>query len=185
MNGSSNENNTAAVKKKKGRFNFIDLILILILVAVVATLIYVFSPESRIRDLFKDNEKKIQYTVEITNVDEKYIDLIKEGDVVGDSVTKSSIGKVEAVYAEGYTEFILEEATETNEEGTTVPKYSIGEREYPGKYNIIVTVVVTADFDENEGYTVNSTRIAVGEKMYLKFPGYVGEGYCIGIDKAK
>ena len=53
--------------------------------------------------------------------------------------------------------------------------------EYPDRYNVRVTIEATANFYEGKGYTVNSTRIAVGEKLSLKFPEFAGEGYCVNV----
>ena len=52
---------------------------------------------------------------------------------------------------------------------------------HDGKYNVIVTISADGEYKEGEGYSVNGRRIAVGEKMALRFPNYVGEGYCIAL----
>ena len=174
------ENTTDKVKKKKRvYFNFIDLVLILLIVALIGALVYIFSPVSWIRDLMQDHEKTIQYTVELQNVDEAYLNLIKENDIVGNAVTKDNIGTVTAVdYSNKYTEYVLVESKADSEDDA---KYSGKLVEYDDKYNVIITITVTADYDEGEGYSVNSTRIAVGEKLSLNFPDFVGTGYCIGL----
>ena len=56
--------------------------------------------------------------------------------------------------------------------------------EYPDKYNVIITISAEASYAAEKGYSVNGTRIAVGEKMSLRFPDYVGEGYCIGVERS-
>lgn len=178
MNNSSNGN--AAVKKKRsGRFNFIDFLLIIIAILIILTVIYVFAPFSWIKKLTSDQTRNIQYTVEISGVDEAFIDKIKENDVVVDSVSKNNMGTVVAVDSNNkYTElqYIVVENTES---GSSTIEGVLSE--YPGKYNLIITIYATADYNEGEGYYMNGSRIAVGEKMYLRFPDYVGEGYCIGL----
>ena len=42
-------------------------------------------------------------------------------------------------------------------------------------------IEATAVFNEGTGYTVNSTRIAVGERLSLKFPEYANVGYCVNV----
>ena len=169
-------------KKKKVYFNFIDLILILLIVALIGALVYIFSPVSWIRDLMQDHEKTIQYTVEIQNVDEAYLNLIKENDIVYNAVTKDTIGTVTAVdYNNKYSEYVLVENVDSEDNDVS---YSGKFVEYDDKYNVIITITVTTDYNEGEGYSVNSTRIAVGEKLSLNFPDFVGTGYCIGLSAA-
>jgi hypothetical protein len=45
----------------------------------------------------------------------------------------------------------------------------------------LVTITVLAEYTEGEGYSVGDRRIAVGEKMSLRFPNFAAEGYCIAL----
>ena len=183
MNENINGTHNGKSQKKKVRFNFIDLILIILAIALIAALVYIFSPVSWIKNMLLNHERTIQYTVEFQNVDEAFLDFIKENDVVGDSVTKGTIGTVTAVdYSGKYSEYKLVEVQQEID-GQVVTEYVGKMVEYPDKYNIIVTITVVADYTENEGYFVDSTRIAVGEKLSLKFPNYIGSGYCIGLNE--
>lgn len=180
----ANSGSTSSVKKKKfsGRFNFIDFILIVIVLLVIATVIYVFAPFSRLRDMTSSQSVTVQYTVEILGVEEAFIEKIKENDFVIDSVSKSGMGTVVAVdYNNKYTElqYVINENTE---DGTKKTEGVLAE--YPGKYNVIITISSKATYEAEKGYSVNGTRIAVGEKMPLRFPDYVGEGYCIGVERS-
>ena len=177
MNNSVNQASVSK-KKKSGRFNFIDLIFVLIILLAIATLVYIFSPVSFIEGLVNNESRTVQYTVEISKVDEDFINKIKENDTVVDSVSKNTIGTVTAVdYNTKYSELQLIETKlddgSVKKSGTLV--------EYPKKYNVIVTITANAEYSSGEGYTVNAKRIAVGEKMSLRFPDYICEGYCIGI----
>ena len=168
-----NDNNSSATKKtkRKGKFNFIDFLLVLIVLAIIATLVYVFLPTSLIKRVTSDKTLEMQYTVEILGVDEQFISNIVENDTVIDSVTKSNIGTVAAVdYSMQYTELAYDEENST---GVLTP--------ISGKYNIVVTISATAEYEEGIGYTVNGTRIAVGEKISARFPNYVCECYCISV----
>lgn len=181
MNGSVNTNqSTPSKKKKNGRFNFVDFTLILILVLTVGVLIYLFSPISIIKKWTEKDTKNIQYEVEITNVDEEFIDLIKADTPVGDAVTKGSLGTVTMVQSTKYIEYQTVEKINNDGENTTV-EYELVPVEYPNKYNLHVTITVSADYYKGTGYTVNSTRIAVGDKLALKFPNFKCEGYCVEI----
>ena len=159
-------------KKRTRRFNLIDALLILIALALVLALIYLFAPFSWIKNIATKDTQKIQYTVELLNVEETFIDKIQSNDVIVDSVSKNNLGTVTLVdYNTKYSELQY-----VNQQGVLV--------EYPNRYNVVVTVTATADYVSGEGYSVNGTRIAVGEKLFLRFPDFVSEGYCIGLVSA-
>ncbi len=175
-----NENNTSVAKvqkndkkadKKKGKFNFIDFLLILIVVILIASIVYVLMPSNWIKGMFADKSVDIEYSIEIIGVDEAFIENIKDNDIVLDGVSKANIGTVKAVT--DITQYTELKYNEVDKQGVLAP--------VEGKYNIIVTISATADYTEDQGYTVNGTRIAVGEKISARFPNYVCEGYCISV----
>lgn len=170
-----NENKTSAstVKKKakRGKFNLMDFLIIIVLLAVIALIVNSFFSTSFLKKITSDKTVEIQYAIEVQGVDEAYLRNISENDVVLDSVSKSDIGTVTAVdYSTQYTELVCNEEENV---GVLSP--------VAGKYNVIITVSATAQYKSGEGYTVNGTRIAVGEKINARFPNYVCEGYCISI----
>ena len=138
---------------------------------VIAILFQVFSPISLIKKLSSDQTKEIQYTVEFSGVDAEFVNRIKEDDLVIHSVSKNHMGTVVAVSTEPYYELHF---VDSEQKGRPV--------EHPEKLNLVVTVSVTAQYAEGSGYSVNSTRIAVGEKLALRFPDYAAEGYCIYLE---
>ena len=162
-------NESVVVKKKAYRFNILDVLLILLAIAIVFVAINIISPMSFIKKLQADSAHTIQYTVEFIGVDEDFVDAIKENDSVMDSVSKNALGTVVAVdYNIHYSELKYDEESKA---GKLV--------DYPDKYNVIVTITSEGNYISGEGYNINAHRIAVGEKMSLRFPDYVGEGYCI------
>lgn len=161
-------------KAKSGRFNLVDLILVVIVLLVIAILIQVFSPFSFIKKLASDQTREIQYTVEFSGVDGEFINRIKEEDLVINSVSKNNMGRVVTVSYNPYTEVQYIERDDGTVEGTP--------SEHPDKFNLLVTISVTANYTEGSGYSVNATRIAVGEKLALRFPEYISEGYCIYLE---
>ena len=168
-------NNGNAVTKKKRKFNFIDFLILLLIVALVGTLIYAFSPWSQLKRLWTANETSIQYVVEIKGVDAEFITLIENGDSVINSVTKSSLGTVNKIDPPQQSSELYyawnEEKLEYQGEMIVVPN----------KYDIIVYITATAEYKQDVGYTVNGTRIAVGEELSLRFPDFSHNGYCIAI----
>jgi len=162
----------AAVKKSGGRkFNFIDVLIILAVLLIAAIIISFISPMSWFGGLFASPTETIQYTVEFSGVDREFISNIADNDTVVDSVSKFILGNVTAV--DSNTNYRALQYNETTGTGS----FAI----YQDKYNILVTVTTTAEYREGEGYFVSDRRIAVGEKLSLRFPNFVGEGYCVGI----
>lgn len=159
------------VKKRKGRFNLMDLVLVLIAVGIVLFVVFVLDPFSL--NLFgKENHNvTLEYTLRIENVEGTLIDKIRTRDEVIDATVKTSLGYVNAVendtpYAEPYYN--------SQEDAVSM-------KEYPDRYDLVVTVTADAVFTEGVGYTVNGRRVAVGTQFYLMFPNYVGTGYCISM----
>lgn len=172
----SNVSNTASIankkKKKKRGFNFVDFLLILIALAIIGGVVYIFSPISFLKDLSSEINGTLYYTIEIKNVDIDFIENIKENDIVIDSVSKNTLGTVSVVdHNTKYTELDYHETDDGQYEGVFL--------EYRDRYNISVTITANANFIEGQGYTVNNCRIAVGEKLSLRFRDYVCEGYCV------
>ncbi len=175
MNTSVHETpNTPKKKKKNGRFNLIDLLLVLVVLALIAALLYVFAPFSAVKNLLSSEDKTIEYTVELLGVDKDDIGKIMENNVVVDAISKSQLGTVRvADYNYQYT--VLQYVQKDDKaEGVLA--------EHPDKCNVLITISATAEYAQGEGYVVNQCRIAVGEKMQLIFPNYMGEGYCIDLN---
>ena len=184
MNNSNNipPQGTVVQKNKKGKFNFVDLTLVIVTVLLVGVIIYLFSPISLIKNWISKETKNIRYEVEFTNVDKQFIENIKAGDTVIDSVSKSPLGTV-AVDVDHNTKYSVLGAVpvSTENQENTTNKYTGVMIEYPDRYNVRVIIEAEAGFNEGKGYTINSTRIAVGEKLSLKFPNFVGVGYCVNV----
>ena len=176
-----NNNNipqTSAVtqKKKKRKFNFIDFLIVLMIVAIISVVVYALSPWSQIKKLWTSEEVTLQYAVEFKDVDASFIDLIKNGHEAINSVNKSSLGKVNRIAAPEIST-VLDyqlDAEKGVAQGILVEK--------DNKYNLTVYITATAKYEPNVGYTVNGSRIAVGEELFFRFPEFSCSGYCIAIE---
>ena len=154
----------SVAKSRAGKFNFIDILIILALLLIAAIVINIFFPLSALRRFDKSDEKQIQYTVEFLGVDEAFVDKIAENDALGTVMT-----------VDCNTHYSELKYNESDMSGWLSP--------YPDKYNMLVTITVTAEYNEGEGYSVGDRRIAVGEKLALRFPNYAAEGYCISLSE--
>ena len=167
-----NQDGTAA-KKRRVRFNFIDVLILLAFMLVAAIIINMFVPLSILDRFNNSNEQQIQYTVELVAVEEDFIYNIAENNAVIDSVSKHELGNV--INVDNNTHYSELKYNENEASGWLSP--------YPDKYNMLVTITVTAKYKEGEGYSVGDRRIAVGEKLYLRFPNFTAEGYCVGVSR--
>ena len=180
MNNNVSQNiNRGAAKKPRKKFNIIDFFILVIVIALVVALIYAFSPWSHIQKLIKPNVVAFQYAVELKGVDDEFINLIKAGDSVINSVSKSSMGTIDRIGSVTKST-VLDYVEDRSEDGTIMHKGVL--TEMPDKYDIIVYISTTAQYESGVGYTVNGSRVAVGEELFFRFPHFEYNGYCIAID---
>ncbi len=172
----SNNSAQQAPKRTRKKFNLVDFLLIVVILLITAGLVYLFLPTSLVKNITADKTVQIRYVVEVKGVDEQYIDNVVISELVQDSVSKSDLGYVEAVENNPYSE-LKYNMQEENDNGIGILSV------VDGKYDLRITVTATAHYEEGEGYTINGTRIAVGEKLYLKFPNYACEAFCIGLQE--
>lgn len=157
-------------KKSNGKFNVVDLFIILVVIGTIGVfLVTVLSSDGKADTL------AIEYTVRFENVSEALADNIRIGDSVYESSSRTLIGIVTAVdNSSHYTVYEYD-----NEKRAVVPI------EYPDKYNLKVMVSADAVFEEDEGYSVDGIRIAVGAGLNLRFANYVGNAYCVEISEGE
>ncbi len=178
----NNANNNSAKnhKKPKRKFNIVDFLILLLILTVIATAIFAIASWSSIEKLWTSNKVSLQYTVELRGVDAEFINNIKPGDAVSDSVTKTQLGTVNRVDSiEKYTVLSYEAKEVSKEDGSLETVYNGVNAEYGDKYNVTVYISSTAEYVKGTGYTVNGTRVAVGEVLNLRFPKFSSTAYCI------
>ncbi|MBE6535218.1 MAG: DUF4330 domain-containing protein [Ruminococcaceae bacterium] len=170
-------NSTQQIKKRsRKKFNLIDFLLIVVVLLITAGLVYLFLPTSLVKNITADRTVQIRYVLEVKGVDGQYINNIAAAQLVQDSVSKGEIGYVEAVENNPYSELRYDLQQETDSGIGVISQID-------GKYDLRITITADARYEEGAGYTVNGTRIAVGEKIYTKFPDFACEAFCIGVEE--
>ena len=167
-----NTNMTSGEKetvKKKRKFNIVDFLILFLVIALLGFAVFWATPWSNGLKNRMSTTVALQYSVEIQNVDQAFINQISEGNSVMDSVSKNEIGTVVAVEIHEHEGLSVDE----NGQGVMV--------EYPNHYDLIVTISSSATYKSGTGYAINGCRIAVGEQLALRFPNFLCEGYCIGL----
>ena len=171
----NNTNKLDIKEKKKHKFNIVDFLILLLVVAIIGTAVYAVFSWSDIKTLWATSSKEILYVVELRGIDQDLIDNVKGTDIVIDSISKNQLGIVQSATSDPYS--ILGYTVDADGEYTAT-MITDG-----SKFNITVTISATAEYEKGVGYTVNGTRIAVGEVLDLRFPQLASTAYCVHISE--
>lgn len=156
------------MSKRKIRFNIIDLIIILIIVAAAFVLAKVFVGGGN--DIAAEtNTKKIQYVIEIQEVEDRFDGSVKKGDAVQDAIERKNIGTVVGVQSSDFQKITFDYDT-----GMETVSY------VEGRIVLDITIEATAIVTD-KAYTVDGCEIRVGEQYSIMLPEFYGVGYCIKI----
>ncbi len=160
-----------AVKTKRGKFNFVDLLFLVLVTAILFAVVFLIDPFSM--NVFGGTEKNVvlEYTIQIEYVEASLVDNVHLGDEALNAVNKASLGRVSALR----NDILYSEAYYDSEADV------VSMKEYPDRYNLQITITADAVFEAGKGYSVKGSRMAVGGQYSLMFPEYVGSGYCISM----
>ena len=154
------------MNKRKIRFNLIDLIIIIIIVAAAFLLVKVFAGGSN--DIAAEtNTKKIQYVIEVQDVEERFDGSVKKGDLIQDAIERKNIGTVIGVQSSDFQKITFDYDT-----GVETVSY------VDGRIVLNITVEATAVVTD-KAFTVDGCEIRVGEQYSVMLPEFYGIGYCI------
>ncbi len=156
-------------KNRKLRFNAVDVIILLLICAVVFVLMNIFVKNNDSTGTNTVNYKTIRYVVELSNIDERFAQSVKAGQVVQDAIEKKTIGTVVGVQSEPYKKINF--SYEENKEVVS---------EVEDKITMKITIEAEA-VDTEYAYTVNGCSILVGKQFSLMLPEMYGAGYCIDL----
>jgi len=152
----------------KKRFNIFDAVIVILLLIFIAAAVFFLSTSKKSNSGFKVN-----YDIEITNIDESLKDAATVGDVIKDGVKKVIIGTISGV------EVIPYQIEVTNyEQGTKVMS------PIPGRYTVILHCTGDGQMNGNR-ISVNGFNLGVGTVVHVQSKNFAGTGYCIGIDAEK
>ena len=159
------------MRKRKMKFNIMDVLILLAVAAVAAVLLYVFvlSENTPVDSLGGAPTTKVTYVVELTGIDDALSDNISVGETLIDAAKKMNIGTIVAVETQPYV-YLGKNLTDGTMELTTVDN----------KSTIYVTVEADATLT-GIAYSISGYDIYVGEKVYLSLPDFTGTGYCISL----
>lgn len=151
-------------KKKRFKFNIIDLAVLLLIVLLIWGASVKFSKYNAKTD--ESSEETIIYTIDITNVRDYSLQAYQSGDTVYDSLTGVNIGtiqKIESVDAVSY---------ENREDGELVKVVN------PYKKDIVLYIETPGTVENNAYYANKSIELKVNsqkaiETKYVKTTGII------------
>lgn len=149
--------------KKRGRFNFIDVLLLILIIAAAIGLVWLMiSPYTE--QLFAPTYD-IEYTVALNGVRVEFKDKVQEGDRIVETAGLDEIGRVtDVVYTA--SKFV---GTDSNGHSIT--------NDHPGLYDVMITVRAEASLQSGV-YSVNGYGITAGKTIPFRVPDFIGEGVC-------
>lgn len=154
---------------KKGKIlgviNIVDLTIIIVLIfGIYIGYNKLFAAASPI-----SLDTKVSYEVEFTLKKEEFVDTIKAGDKIWDSVKGDYLGKV--VNIEKYPSKVVVENLEDGvfEESTV-----------PDTFDCTISIEANGRVSDHDIFA-EGIPIRIGQKMYLKGKGYASQGFIIGI----
>jgi len=161
-----------AQKRKKTKFNLIDVLIVMIMLAVIAVTLYLlFGGFSN----FSGSDKKdLTFEVRISGVKQGALPLFREGIAVKDSVKNEAIGTIVSVRTEKSRHY---GGVVQNENGD----YVLSSAESEDEYDVYVTVSASADRNENGIYTVGEdTKLLIGAPVHFKIKSFAATSYIVG-----
>ena len=143
----------------------LNAIIFLLVFLLLGAFLYAVKPET----FFRAHDE-LTYSVRFTIEREEFTRVLHEGDRVLDAVRKNDIGTVVA--------YDLSPAlTETYSQKENRMRMV----EYPQRVTLTLTIRAPARHTE-KGYSVAGRRLAVGQKLALRLPNFVGEGTVAAIE---
>ena len=153
-------------EKKKFKLNIFDIVIVVIVLCIGVGL-YVFTHRETTIDT-----KKLTYKIELNDAALGLADYIHEGDQLYENTKNYSMGNVVSVETVPYTKITQDYENERYVDSVD-----------PTSERVIITV--TANVTETDSaYAVNGQYIVrAGNEIFVKGPGYAGEGYVIQIER--
>ena len=155
------------------KLNLFDGIVILLALAVAAVLLYMnLKPAAPAGDTSTPAAATTQYTIRLQKTLPGTGDLIESGDALVDVVKNFELGTVVSATVMPATDSII------NEEAKAYVTAEI-----PGYEDIEIVVESSVTYGEENILVGSGYKLRVGEKIYVRGPGYLGSGEVYAIER--
>ncbi len=159
--------------KKKGFFNLFDVILIGV-VLVIAVVFLMWQAKDSADSSDTPDSKTVQYTIELTGMQESTTELINVGDVLIDNIKRGEMGKIVSVDFEN-----TKRSTKNMETGEFIMS------EIPWLKTAIIVLEANCTESDSAIMTEGGFQVRAGDTVSVKGPGYAGKGFVIGVDRGE
>lgn len=156
---------------QRHRINWLDIGIVIVLIALAIFLILNYFPSGSSNHTLSDKKVTIEYTVRIDKLPSDLTLSLESGNAIVDIDTKASLGTLAAnAMISPYQENVYNEQS-GGIEAVNSDKY------------VTAYVTVIAEATENDyGFYIDNTRIAVEADLNLRIKGLEACGRCIGIE---
>lgn len=155
------------------KLNLFDGIVILLALAVAAVLLYMnLKPAAPAGDTSAPAAATTQYTIRLQKTLPGTGELIEAGDALVDVVKNFELGTVVSATVMPATDSII------NEEAKAYVTAEI-----PGYEDIEIVVESSVTYGEENILVGSGYKLRVGEKIYVRGPGYLGSGEVYAIER--
>lgn len=156
------------MSEKKTKFNWFDALVILLVVAAIFMLSQIFKREEVVAT------NTIQYTFELLDNEEGFVDRIQIGDMLTDNIDNKFMGTVIAVEKQPYA-IITYDKTEG--------EYAANEVPIEGRETAIVTVESPAIDDGKDLKLSSGFLVRAGLSVAPRGTDYAGRGYILSVNR--
>lgn len=166
------------MEENKGRFrlklNLFDGIVIVVALAVAAVLLYMQLKPAAVPagDASTPAAATTQYTIRLQKTLPGTGDLIESGDALVDVVKNFELGTVVSATVMPATDSIINENAK-----------AYVTAEIPGYEDIDIVVEASVTYGEEDILVGSGYELRVGEKIYVRGPGYLGSGEVYAIER--
>ena len=161
-----------ADKKCRFRLNLFDGIVILLALAVGGVMLWMQMKPAASADSGEPAAASMHYTIRLQKTVPGTGELVETGDALVDVVKNMALGSVVSATVMPATDSIIDEDAE-----------AYVTAEIPGYEDVEIVVESTATYGEERVVLGSGYEVRVGEKIYVRGPGYLGSGEVYAIER--
>ena len=154
------------------RLNFFDSIVLLLALLAGAFLLWRAVAPHQAENVVIPQTQQVRYTIRLTRALPILEELVQPGQSITDSARNNALGTVVEVQCEPGTYFTLSER-----------EHAWINAPVPDRINVNMTVEASATGDDSQLLINGSYALRVGDKIYVRGPGYIGSGDGIAIER--
>lgn len=154
------------------RLNFFDSIVLLLALLAGAFLLWRAVAPHQAENVAIPQTQQVRYTIRLTRALPILEELVQPGQSITDSARNNALGTVVEVQCEPGTYFTLSER-----------EHAWINAPVPDRINVNMTVEASATGDDSQLLINGSYALRVGDKIYVRGPGYIGSGDVIASER--